>query len=191
MFCSTSFQVSSSTWFSQILDALLGSIRHHFPKKLESSFTKGGPIMKPGSYWHVQWLPERPPRVRTSQIRNNSSSSKYCSNGFPLHFYYSIARKCCLNYLPLQMIQKHVRRKGKGSMSRAHCWWSDTPLAKGWRIIKRSPSRTCNSVPPTSPTGALVYCANATGAQNGVADGADMHCVCQAVMLSIRGLSGE
>ena len=37
-------------------------------------------------------------------------------------------RKCCLNWLPLQMFQRNVRRN---VMSRAHCWWSDTPLAKG------------------------------------------------------------
>ena len=37
-------------------------------------------------YEHVRGLPGRPPRVRTSQTRNNSSSSTCCSNLLKLHF---------------------------------------------------------------------------------------------------------
>ena len=60
-------------------------------------------------YEHVRRLSERPPRVRASQTRNNSSSSKCCSNLFPWCLFQKISRKCCLNWLQLQMFQQIVR----------------------------------------------------------------------------------
>ena len=64
--------------------------------------------MKTNSYWHVQSLPERPPRVRTSQTRSNSLSSKCCSTWLPL-FFWTNAWKCYLTWLPLRMLRKNER----------------------------------------------------------------------------------
>ena len=46
----------------------------------------GGSHIKTTHYEHVRGLPERPPRMHTSQTRSNSSSSKSWSNSFPLLF---------------------------------------------------------------------------------------------------------
>ena len=56
----------------------------------EHSFKKGTPNMKTPPYEHVPGVPERPPRVRSSQTRNNSSILKCCSNLFPLPLFQEI-----------------------------------------------------------------------------------------------------
>ena len=62
-------------------------------------------------YSNARRLPERPPRVCTSQTRNISSSPKRCSNLLPMPlFQQQIARKCCLEWLQLQMLRKHISK---------------------------------------------------------------------------------
>ena len=48
--------------------------------------TRKPTYIKTGGYRHARRLPERPPCVRTSLTRNNSSSSECCSSLFPLFF---------------------------------------------------------------------------------------------------------
>ena len=133
---STSFQVSFFIRFSWIFGAIVRSMRHPFSEKngSENSFKKGAPQHETTPYEHVRGLPERPPRVRTCQTRNNSSSSKCCSSSFPLLFSQKNARKCCLSSLQLQMFQKNFETNVKDQCQEDIVHDLTRPWPKAWRI---------------------------------------------------------
>ena len=65
--------------------------------------------MKTGPYQHVRRLPERPPRV--SQTRKTARAQNAGRIGFHCSHFPTLARKCWLDWLQLQMFQAIVRRK--------------------------------------------------------------------------------
>ena len=98
-------------------------IFHNFRKRFRKwLWKKRLTYIKISDHRHVRSLPERPPRVRTSQARNNSSSSKCCSNSFPLHFaqqmfehvvWIGLHCKCCKKCskeMKMNQCQEHITR---------------------------------------------------------------------------------
>ena len=90
--------------------------------------------MKTTDYRRVRWLPEAPPCVRTFRARNNSSSSKCCSNSCPWLWFREIAQKWLLELASIANVSNKCLKKWRGPMSKAHFLWSDTPWAKARRI---------------------------------------------------------
>ena len=94
---------------------------------------KGAPHIKTTPYEHVRRLPGRPPRVRASQTRNNSSSTNFkqcCSSSCSV---FENAVLICFHCIFFQKCSKNW----KESMSKTHYWLSDTPnRPKAWRINK-------------------------------------------------------
>ena len=60
---------------------------------VEIASKKGCPLIQTSGYDHGPRLPDRLPRVRISQTRNNSSSSKCCSSSCPWLWFPKIARQ--------------------------------------------------------------------------------------------------
>ena len=109
---------------------------HHVSEKKkrpENRFKKRDPYLKTTHYRRVRWLPGTPPCVRITQTRDNSSSSKCCSNSCPWLWFRKIARKWLLELASIANVSKSPK-KWKGPISKAHFWWSDTPWAKARRI---------------------------------------------------------
>ena len=75
--------------FSLIFDAIRGGHfalffrKKQFRKSLQKMTLPQTQIREIRDYAHARRLPDSPPRVRTSQTRNNSSSSNCCSNSCP------------------------------------------------------------------------------------------------------------
>ena len=82
-----------------------------FRKSLQK---KGGPYSKFRNYERVRWLPGTPPRVRTIQTRNSSSSSNCCSSSCPWLWLRKIARKWLFELASIANVSKTVRKNGKG-----------------------------------------------------------------------------
>ena len=77
---------------------------------------KGAPNMKTTTYEHVRRLPERPPRVRTSQTRNNSSSTNFkhcCSSSCSV---LENAVLICFNCIFTKMFEKMKRVDVKNTL---------------------------------------------------------------------------
>ena len=82
-----------------------------FRKSLQK---KRPPYSKTGDYRRVRWLPETPHRVRTSQTRNKSSSSKCCSNSCPWLWFRKIGRKWLFELASIANVSKQNRKNEKG-----------------------------------------------------------------------------
>ena len=80
-------------------------------------------------------LPDSPPRVRTSQTRNNSSSSKFCSNSCPCLWFRKIARKWLFELASTANVSKTnwKNEKGRCIIERA------SPLVI-WHALGRGPA---------------------------------------------------
>ena len=70
--------------------------------------------MKTTDYPRGRWLPGTPPRVRTTQTRNNSSSSNCYSNSCPWLWLRKIARKWKFELDSIANASKQIRKNGKG-----------------------------------------------------------------------------
>ena len=91
---STSFQVLFLVHFLSFLMPFCVPFGTDFEKKTLPKIVskKGAPLSQTTDYDLGPGLPDSPPRVRTSQTRNNSSSSKCCSNSCPCLWFRKIAR---------------------------------------------------------------------------------------------------
>ena len=85
-------------------------IKKAFRKSLKK---KRPPYLKNDHYRRVRWLPGTPPRVRITQTRNNSSSSK-SSNSCPWLWFRKIARKWLFELASVATASKQIRKNGKG-----------------------------------------------------------------------------
>ena len=77
---------------------------------------KGAPLSQTSDYDRGPGLPDSPPRVRTSQTRNNSSSSKCCSNSCPWLWIRKFVRK--LLFELVSIVNKCFKTKLKNEKSR-------------------------------------------------------------------------
>ena len=94
MFCRPRSK-SRCFWFSLICMSFGVPPSNIFEKKrwCRNRFKKGCPLIQTSGYDHDPRLPDRLPRVRISQTRNNSSSSKCCSSSCPWLWFPKIARQ--------------------------------------------------------------------------------------------------
>ena len=139
MFLSTSCQGSFPTSFDFDVRCHLGFIWQHFSKKnrSEDTFEKRDPftskpvtIDMPRGSQRCRLACELLEQEKTVRVQH---AVRIC-----LHFaFQKYGWQWCLNWLRLRMFQKGVRSKCIASMSRAHGWWSDTPLANAWRTISK------------------------------------------------------
>ena len=75
---------------------------------------KGAPLSQTSDYDRGPGLPDSPPRVRTSQTRNKSSSSKCCSNSCPWLWFRKIGRKWLFELASIANVSKTIRKNEKG-----------------------------------------------------------------------------
>ena len=75
---------------------------------------KSAPLSQTSDYDHGPRLPDSPPRVRTSQTRNKSSSSKCCSNSCPWLWFRKICRKWLFELASIANVSKQNRKNEKG-----------------------------------------------------------------------------
>ena len=76
--------------------------------------SKKGPLdRKTTDYRRVRWLPETPPRVRTSRTRKTSSSSNCCSDSCPWLWFWKIDRKWLFGLASIANVSKKYWKKWK------------------------------------------------------------------------------
>ena len=77
-------------------------------KPFRKSFQKkGAPLSQTTHYDRGPGLPDSPPRVRTPRTRNNSSSSKCCSNSCPCLWFRKIARRWLFESSSIAKVSKN------------------------------------------------------------------------------------
>ena len=106
-------------------------------KPFRKSFQKkGAPLSQTTDYDRGPGLPDSPPRVRTSQTRNKSSSSKCCLNSCPWLWFRKIDRKLLFELASFANVSKKWKNeKGRCSIQRA------SPLMI-WHALGRGPANS-------------------------------------------------
>ena len=103
-----------------------------FRKSLQK---KGAPLSQTSDYDHGPRLPDSPPRVRTCQTRNNSSSSKCCSNSCPCLWFRTIVRKLLFELASIAHVSKKNRK-----IEKARCIIQRASPLVIWHTLGRGPA---------------------------------------------------
>ena len=148
--CSTCFvDLVPSLVFSEIfLDVWCHSGVHfalffrkkQFRKSLQKKTLPQTQISDIRDYAPARRLPDSPPRVRTSRTRNNSSSSKCCSNSCPCLWFRKIDRKWLFELASIANVSKTNRKNEKG---RCIIERASPPVI--WHALGRGPANSKKS----------------------------------------------
>ena len=110
MFCRRRSKSRFLVYFLSFLMLFCVPFGTNFEKKTLPKIVskKGALLSQTIDYDRGPGLPDSPPRVRTSQTRNNSSSSKCCSNSCPCLWLRKIARKWLFELAAIANVSKQM-----------------------------------------------------------------------------------